>query len=225
MRDLLAFADILFTMVTGDTFIPFIISVVINIIAVPLAIVGGKRLLEWYDKAFSKPGQGYVYVRQKMPNDRFRYFWMRPTGRMGVFKTITGEELERPVNTKKGYVAYDGSLPMVEFDENGNQVRFDSEFSRQAGGQEDSIKGQKAAYEAGKFMGGTEILNELKTLLFVVIGVVLLTGIASVYFSYTAAHYTPTVDTNALAAQVVALLQNPTAGNVTQAGGIPQVGG
>jgi hypothetical protein len=218
----MAFADILFNLFVGESFIPLIISVVANIFFVPFGFVGLKHFFNWIDRNFTKPGKGYVYVRQKMPNDRFRYFWMRPTGRMGIFKTITGEDIEKPVNTKKGFVAYDGSLPMVEFDENGNQIKFDSEFSRPGAGQEDSIKGQKAAYEAGKFMGGTEIFNELKMLMIVVLVVGILGTLVSGYFSYRASTYTPTVDTSAVAAEVVNLLQNP---SYNMTAGVPAIGG
>lgn len=160
--------------VISPYFIPIIIMGILNIFFVPFGIVGIKNSFKWFERNFVKPRQGYISVRQKLPNDRMIEFLVKPTGEMIKFKPFGSEsEIAIPFKNEKGWIAFDGNLPVIELDNNNQQRKFDT-GEKSGISQEDISKAIKTAYETGKLLGASDLFSELKKWLVIIllIGVV-----------------------------------------------------
>lgn len=194
--------------VLTDWFFWFWVLLVLTIIFVPLGLVGAKTLYGWYDKKFGKPRKGYLRARQKMPNDQLREFWLKPTGKMAKIKNIEGMEIQTPITTGKGFVAFEGATPYIELDEQGHQIQFGKSLTTGTVSQEDTAKGWQSAYQTGKLMGAVDWMNELKLLIYIMLGITVIFGLFNGYMLYTMKP--PTLDTNIIARSVALELLNIT---------------
>jgi hypothetical protein len=206
----------------SDYFIWFWVLVVVAIIFVPFGAIGFKAFYDWANKNWIKPRKGYILVRQKLANDRFREYYILPTGKFVKVKSIDGKELEIPIELSKGWVAFDGNMPLIELDEQGQQLRMDRAVKMQVS-QEETTKGWKAAYETGKLVGAFDILEELKKMLLIGIIVLIAVTIIGVYFSYSSYSKSTGLDANAVARAVVAQWNNQTQQAIMQQQG--KIGG
>ena len=195
--------------VLSDYFLIFWILVALSCILYPFGIYGIVMFWRWINKQFIKPRKGYILVRQKLPNDRIREFLALPTGQFIKFKDLEGREIQVPIKMEKGWVAYDGNLPLIELDENGRQVPINREIKSTIS-QEEITRGWKAAYEAGKLIGSLEFFEAIKFLIMIVLVVSIIATVAAAsaaYFSYTKV---PKIDVKSIAQQTAKLLMNYT---------------
>lgn len=210
-QNLMAFA-------LSDYFLWFWVLVGVAIIFVPFGFNGMFSLWKWIDKNWLKPKRGFILVRQKMPNDRIREFWTLPTGQYMKYKSLdTGTEIEQPVKLEKGWVAYEGNVPMIELDENGTQMMMDSSRKTVSPiSQEEITRGYKSAYESGKLVGNFDLLRDMKTMMIIFIVVVAAVGGIGAYFSYQA--WQVSLDANdrisGMPQTVFSMMENITKGGV-----------
>jgi len=202
--------------VLSDYFFWFWVLVVVAIVFVPFGLWGFKAFFSWIDRNWIKPNKGYILIRQKLANDRFREYFALPTGKFIKVKNIENKEIQIPINLSKGWVAFDGNMPLIELDEQGQQMKMDRAATMQIS-QEETTKGWKAAYETGKLIGSFEILEEIKKLLMIGIIILLIVTIVGVYFSYNAYSKSTGLTADAVARAVISHWNNQTA--------IPTAGG
>jgi hypothetical protein len=158
---------------------------ILNIFFVPFGIVGIKNTFKWFNRSFIKPKQGYIVVRQKLPNDRMREFLVKPTGEMIKFKSpISNEEIEISFKNEKGWVAFDGNMPLIELDDNNQQKPF-SEGVKSDIPQEEITRGYKVSYETGKLIGSIDFFNDIKKLIMIVIIVSIASILVAGFFGFS----------------------------------------
>jgi len=201
------------------------VSVALNIVFVPLGIKGIFDLHSWLDKQFLKPRKGYIWARQKMPNDRWRGFWIHPTGREIRFKTFAGDTITESFNSGKGWITYEGNMPVVYLDEMNHQMEIGLKFQSGQISQEEITRSLKAAYDTGKLIGWVDFLKNLTPWFIAILVVAGVVGGIGAYYGYqnqnslAAVVAKPSVDSGTVASAVVnAIRQNITSG-------IPTVGG
>ena len=222
----------------SEWWIWFLVSFVLNVIFVLPGVFGYRALWTWFDTRFRKPGKGYLRVRQMLPNDQLRYFWLLPTGQYGDIKLLDGKVVKVPINVSKDYVKYDGSVPTIELDENGHQVKLSGTMRvSQPIGQESYAKGYKASYETGKLIGGGDIFEQLRPFLILIVAVALIGSAVAIYMAYALNQKLdalPKVDQVQLARDVANYVLGITIGNntsiptpvtTTTMPGIPFIGG
>lgn len=166
-------------------FIPLIISLVFNVFFVPFGIIGLRAFWRWYDRNFRKPKGGGILVRQKLPNDRLREFWVRPTGKFIAFKTYDGKDLTIPYKNEKGWIGFDGNIPLIYLDENNMQINLTSKNIKNPISQEEITMGYKASYETGKLIGSLDMFNDLKMWLIIGVIIIILSGVFNVYLGFS----------------------------------------
>jgi hypothetical protein len=184
--------------VISPYFIPIIVMGVLNIFFVPFGIVGIKNTFKWFNRNYMKPRQGYISVRQKLPNDRMVEFLVKPTGEMIKFRPFGSQaEITIPFKNEKGWVAFDGNLPVIELDDNNQQKRFDT-GEKSGISQEEITRAIKVAYETGKILGSSDFLSEIKKWLMIVLVVCGIGVLVSFFFGMSinnAIKKLPTADT------------------------------
>jgi len=170
--------------VVSPYFIPVIIMGVLNVFFVPFGIAGMKSTFSWFDRKFIKPRQGYIAVRQKLPNDRLYDFLVKPTGNLIKFKTYAGEDIQIPFKNEKGWVAFEGNLPVIELDDNNQQKSFVS-GEKSGMSQEEITQGFIWSYETGKLLGASDMFGQLKKLLTIIIIVTVLGALVTTFFGFS----------------------------------------
>lgn len=177
-------ANVLMNFVLSNYFIWFWVLVVITVIFVPIgAVFGIPTMYRWIDRTFIKPKQGFVVVRQFLPNDQVMEFYGKPTGSLLKLKDWDGNKIEVPVKLGKGWSKYSGSLPVIEIDENCRQRPVESSMVSPIN-QEEVTKGWKASYETGKLMGSLDFLNELRKYIIIMLVITAIGAGISAYFGY-----------------------------------------
>lgn len=161
--------------VLSDYFIWFIISIVLLCFLGPFGIYGLAKFWQYINEQFFLPRKGYIKVRQKLGNDRWKTFWKKlEGGKISIKDSETGMSMEVPLNLGKGWVGWEGNIPFVEIDSNNAQMpleRTTVEIPK-----EHSTRMAYLAYLAGKAMAFKQDFN-LQLLLIVAI-VILIGGIA-----------------------------------------------
>lgn len=183
----LAYSDPFAVFFTSEYFLITLVLIVVTCITTPFAVKGAIEVGKWMDRHFIKPGAGYIEARQRMPNDRVRNFWLLPTGKMAKYRTIDGKEIEQSINLGKGWVVFDGNVPVIELDQHGHQVYLgDNKYTPKGGiSQEEITRGYKAAYDTGKLMGAVDFFDEVKQWLLITIVIVAVMGMINAYFGFT----------------------------------------
>jgi hypothetical protein len=169
--------------ISSNSFAITIILGALCIIMLPFALAGLKRIFGWIDLTFIKPKKGYVKVRQSLPNGNERSFWVVPTGKFIHYKTYDGKAIEIPWNNGKEWLRFEGQLPVIQIDENNQQIPFSGKVEKTAFAQEDITMGYKASYEAGKLMGSLDMFSDLKLWLIILLVAVILTGVGNLVFN------------------------------------------
>lgn len=214
----------------SEYFLITLVLIVVTCITTPFAVKGAIEVGKWIDRHFIKPGEGYIWARQRMPNDRLRNFWLRPTGKMAKYTTVDGKEIEQPINLGKGWVVFDGNVPCIELDADGHQVYLgkDAKFKVNTTiSQEEITRGYKAAYDTGKLMGAVDFFDEIKTWLLICMVMSVVGIVISAYFGYTVMSMIseqPAPTTSEIAEEVVRQMRNTTLIQQSANQAIPTVG-
>ena len=168
----------------SNSFVVMVLLGAICIIMLPFAIAGIKRIKNWVDMRFIKPKQGYIMVRQILPNDRLREFLTRPTGRFITFKTYEGKEITIPWKNEKGWVVFENLLMVIQLDQSNQQIDFSVKDIKSKIPQEELTIALKSAYETGKLIGWIDLIEPLKKLIIICLCVSVIHFIASSILSF-----------------------------------------
>jgi len=212
-------------------FIPLLITSLLNIVFIPFGIIGFRSVWRWFDKNYLKPGKGYMTIRMKRPNDRIWETMLRPTGEMVKFKPFgKGDEVELPFKNEKGWVAFDGNIPIIEFDSNLQQKSFESNEKSEVS-QEEITRGYKVSYETGKLVGAMDFMKDLKFWLILILIVSVIGAIVNIggimMNRSSMAKLEKAITANSpsqIADATVGLWLNRTGYNPATGGSIPRVG-
>jgi hypothetical protein len=174
--------------VPSEVFITFWVLIVASVIFVPFGFYGIIRFYRWIDNNFLKSRAGFMKIRQKQTNGRWRTFWVKPSGAKIKLKSEEGKfQQDVPIETTKDFMGFEGNVPFAEFDENLIQMRLDR--TSVVIPKEHQTRMSYLAYLAGKIAGMSEGIN-LQLLLIIGIGALL--GIAG-YMAYTTYNFQNTV--------------------------------
>ena len=159
--------------ILSDYFLWFIIAIVLLCILGPFGIFGIIKFWRWVNEQFILPRRGYIKVRQKLGNDRWKTFWKKLEGNKISIKE--GEiNYEIPLKLGKDWIGWEGNIPFVEIDENYAQMPLSR--TKVQIPKEHSTRMAYLAYLAGKAMAFKQD-TRLQLLLIITI-VVLIGGIA-----------------------------------------------
>lgn len=167
--------------IASNFFLCFWILIAVCSITVPFGAYGIKKFFDWINRKYLKANRGYVEVRHKLPNDHIETFYALPTGNFIEVKTVTGAKTQIPINLKTGWVVFDGSLKIVDYDENWSQMSQERGIKSTIS-QEDTTKGWRAAYETGKLIGSAEFLGKLERMVLILL-IITVIGVAVTGYS------------------------------------------
>lgn len=176
----MGFEDFFFS----NIFIVFWIVVGLFIVTTPFAIAGISRLWGWYDLNFRKPKGGFIKVKQKLPNDRVRELFVKPTGKFISYNTYDDKELTIPWRNEKGWISYEGRILTIFLDEGNKQINLANAGVKNQISQEEITMGYKSAYETGKLIGSLDLMSDLKKWLIILLFVVGVFGLINGVLTY-----------------------------------------
>jgi len=137
-----------------DPFLLLISLILVSVIFVPFGIFGLLKFREWFT-GWLKVRSGYIRVRQRLPNGRWRIFWARPSGKkISIKDEETGRNQDVPITLETGFEGYEGSTPFIEIDENLQQMPLTR--TQITIPKEHSTRMSYLAYLAGKIAGMKE---------------------------------------------------------------------
>jgi len=209
----------------SDLWLWFWVLLIVGIIFTPFGIKGMIDSYRWANRNFFRPRSGQVLVRQKLPNDRMREFWVKPTGKYMKFKTIDHEEIEQPIRMEKGWNVFENNIPVIYLDENNQQMQIGTRFQNPGVSQEEITRGYKASYDTGKLIGAVDFFNDIKNWLLIILIVTVVVGSVNAYFGYQIQKTlgTQKMDSTEIAQKVAAALFN--ASSIQAGNKYPTVGG
>jgi len=203
--------------ILSESFDWFIVTVVSIILLGPFGIYGIYKFYSWLQNEFFKVRAGYIKVRRKLGNDRWKITWKKPIGSKIKAKTEDGINIEIPIKLEKDYVGWNGNIPFIEMDENLCQMSLTRTVLTIP--QEHSTRMSYLAYLAGKISALKEQGN-LQLLLIIAIIAIVGIGAFNAYTTYEIKTRQEEVSSSiSQVNQIIGKLQNRTTSQPPTVGG------